>query len=463
MRQVPSGGQAPKKERAIGRLAEFAARTPASGVPAELKDRARDCVLDAAGAAAAGFDHPGPRAVRNAMIPMSASGNSAVWFSGLRAAAIAAAGSNAAAATALDVDDGHRRAAGHPGAAVVSAALAGAEESGTDADQLLASVVIGYEASVRVALARNPGHHPSTASGRWCGVGAAAAYARLRGTDPAVMADAILIAEQHAPRIAAAQHHGFAGSDVKEGIPWAVVSGMTAVLLAENGFKGYPSAFDQNVLYDPVRLAGDLGAFSAMDGLFFKPYACCRWIHAAIDGALALFRDSQARAADIAEIEIRTFERAAKLGNDPAPRTESDAQFSIPFCVAAAVARGPESLLPMDPALMSDRDVLGLAGRIRVEFDDEMESMFPALAPARVAMRKGRRKLSTLVKHPFGDPGNPMDRAKIQSKFSALTSGVLNAERRQSLIGELASDCMSVDSLSGMLAAEFEAAGKERK
>ena len=45
-------------------------------------------------------------------------------------------------------------------------------------------------------------------------------------------------------------HHGFAGSDVKEGIAWSVLSGMYACDLSITGFKGYPDTFEQNILYD---------------------------------------------------------------------------------------------------------------------------------------------------------------------------------------------------------------------
>ena len=437
---------------AIGRLAEFVACTPTGEVPSIAVFRAADCVLDVVGAAAAGFNCIGPNAFRKSLAAISTDGTSRIWFEERKSSAIAAATSNAAAATALDVDDGHRKAAGHPGASVVCAALAAAEENEADGIQFLEAVVLGYEAAVRVALARHPQHHKSTASGRWCGVGAAAAHARLKQSGIDVTANAILTAEQHAPRLAPAQHHGFAGSDVKEGVPWAVHAGMTAVLLAEEGFRGYPRAFDQDLLYDPARLVRSLGSFCALEGLFFKPYACCRWIHSAIDGTLELIQENSLNAGEIDGIVIRTFERAVCLGNDPRPATGSEAQFSIPFCVAAAAVRGQESLLPMDSALNDDPEVLALAARIRVEFDAEMDAKFPVLAPAHVRLTIGSSQYETVVEHPFGNPGNPMSRADLQSKFNALTRNALGMERRRKIIAELAGNPPSVSSLSELIA-----------
>ena len=451
------------KRAAISRLAEFVACTPTGEVPLVAVSRAADCVLDVVGAAAAGFNCIGPNAFRRSLAAISNDGTSRIWFEERKSSAIAAATANAAAATALDVDDGHRKAAGHPGASVVCAALAAAEENDVGGLEFLEAVVLGYEAAVGVALARHPEHHKSTASGRWCGVGAAVSYARLRRSGIDATANAILIAEQHAPRLAAAQHHGFAGSDVKEGVPWAVHAGMTAVMLAEQGFRGYPHAFDQNVLYDPDRLVRNIDGGTALEGLFFKPYACCRWIHGAIDGALALIRENRLSPDEIDKIEICTFKRAVGLGNNPRPATNSEAQFSVPFCVAAAAVRGPESLLPMDRALLTDREVLALAERISVEFDGDMEAKFPALAPARVRMVVGPSLFNTEVEHPFGDPGNPMSRADIQRKFNALTKNVLAIERRRKIIAELASDSPSISSLTELIAAGLEGQLEESK
>src|SRR5262245_60224782 len=60
-------------------------------------------------------------------------GPAACWFSDLRLSAPGAAFVNAASASMLDLDDGHRAASGHPGAAVIPAVMATAEAHGADA------------------------------------------------------------------------------------------------------------------------------------------------------------------------------------------------------------------------------------------------------------------------------------------------------------------------------------------
>jgi len=409
-------------QRAIATLAGWLAGLDRADIPDAVIARAGDCVLDAVGVALAGRAERASRAMAQVMRATMAPGPARLWFDGGHVGTIAAATANAMSATALDIDDGHRRAAGHPGAAVIAAACAVAEETGANAAELAVAVICGYEAAVRVALARHPAHHDSTVSGRWSGVGAAAAAARLYRLPPGQMAEAILIAEQHAPRVSAALHHGFAGSDVKEGIAWSVHSGLFAVELARAGFRGYPDAFDQNILYDPERLVAGLGRFDAIAGLFFKPYACCRWIHSAIDALAGIMADTGLKPDAIDRVSVETFARAAGLGNHVVPADGAQAQFSIPFCLGVAAVAGTRALLPLDESLIGDARVEAFGHKVSVAVAPDMEALFPTLAPARVIVQAGGERIVRTVEAAFGDPGNPMSRADLQAKFRTLSA-----------------------------------------
>ena len=418
-------------------LSDALCGTTHESVPRATLNRAEDCILDAIGAALGGRHMRSTSAVEATMSARAGAGRATVWFSERSCDPISAATINAMAATALDVDDGHRQAAGHPGAAVVASALAAAEHMGSSMSDMLAATVVGYEAAVRVALARRPEHHTSTVSGRWSGVGAAAVLGRLNGLPVEIMAQALLIAEQHAPRAASAKHHGFAGSDVKEAIAWSVHTGLYAVELARAGFTGYPLTFDQDVLYDPDVLCRDLDRFDAIDGLFFKPYACCRWIHSAIDGLLRIMADNGLEADGIDSVTVRTFDQAVGLGNHIAPENEPQAQFSIPFCLGAVAVRGASSLIPMDPALLEDKQVCDFARRVSVLPDTGMNEQFPVKAPAIVEIMAAGKALRTCVDAAFGDPSNPMRRGDLQEKFRRLARGRIAKDREDRLIAAL--------------------------
>lgn len=439
---LPDTGLAALPETLIS-FARFLADTPASAIPDAVMERAADCVLDCLGAAAAGQDEPMVPEIAEELCQIMGRGGATIWFSGTGAtkgtgaSPIAAATANALAATILDVDDGHRKAKGHPGAAVIASAFATAEDVGASHRDFLAAVVMGYEAAVRVALGRTAERQHDTASGLWSGIGAAVAASRLAGASAERMAQAILIAEQQAPQLASAMRHGFAGSHVKEGIPWSVLTGTLAARLARRGFTGYPQTFDMADLYRPGALMEAGTAFGAIDGLYFKPYACCRWIHAAIDGVTSLLDDHRLDPGEIERIDILTFERAVGLENAVAPATPVDAQFSIPFCVALAALRGRQALLPLRAADLGDPAIIGLARRIEPRFDPTMEALFPALAPAKVRLYHRGQEYRARVDAAFGDPTNPMDRSDLRRKFEALASGRIDAARIEALIRTL--------------------------
>ena len=294
---------------------------------------------------------------------------------------------------ALDVDDGHRMAAGHPGAAVVCAAIAAAEQTApTRGEFNAANSPRGWIAAVRVALARNPEHHSSTVSGRWSGVGAAVAAAKLFRLDSTSMANAILIAEQHAPRVSAAQASRLRrGRMSKEGISWSVYTGLYAMQFAREGFVGYPDAFDQGILYDPNRLIVDIGAFESIKGLFFKALrvlqmdACPR-----LTARLRSSGSLKSKPSSIEKIVVDTFQHAVGLSNRPNPKSDTEAQFSIPFCISLAILRGANSLLPIEARHLDDRSVVSL-GQARSSKFRRRTGILVSVSRGRIGYYRSRR------------------------------------------------------------------------
>ena len=427
-------------ERAVDMLSRFLVTTTPDDIPERLYARAMDCVLDVLGAAIAGLHTTSYQSMRRALMQFAGPGKAGIWFAHEHTNPVTAATVNAMAATALDIDDGHRMAAGHPGVAVISAAIAAAEAENADFRTFLTSIILGYEAAVRIALARKPEHHKSTVSGRWSGTGSAAAFARINGFSAAGTTQAILIAEQHAPRNGSAIFHGFAGSDVKESIAWSTYTGITGALLAREGFEGYPDTFDNGILYDAAMLVEDLGRSWAIDGLFFKPYACCRWIHAAIEGALRLQAENTISASRISSITVATFLRAFELDNKVTPYSQAEAQFSVPFCIAAALVHGPKALMPIADELFDDPAVKELAARIKVRHKPDLTAMFPKKAPSDVTIKTPEGTYETRIIDAHGDPLNLMSRSDLQDKFRIFAGDIVTPDLAERIIAVFDSD-----------------------
>jgi 2-methylcitrate dehydratase PrpD len=407
-------------------------------LPQATLSAAKRCTLDAIACAAAGFRHQAVRAASAWAISAFRDGRSSVWFTGESVSSFAAAFANAFAASILDVDDGHRAALGHPGAAIIPAVLAEADSLEATAEAMLLAIVCGYEAAVGVARSREPANLSVVATGRWSAIGVAAAVGKLRGLSSSHLRQALTIAESHSPNLASADHAGFLGGDVKEGIPWSVIAGIAAVDLAQGGMRGYDSALDNPAMYRPGLAVPPPGSPLLIESTYFKRYACCRWIHSAIDAIFSM-GTRPVPSGQIEAIEVSTFGRAAALKNPVRPQDVIAAQFSVPFAVALAYELGPDALLPIAESTLTDERIVRLAAKIRVSVDEELEAAYPAQVPARVKILANGKTVEREIRVPKGDPGNPLTDADLTEKAVRLTKGTWTESTTRALASRLLS------------------------
>lgn len=392
------------------------------------------CVLDAITSAAAALDQPGVQAAQRAACVVHGSGESPLWFSGYKASVGAAMLANSTATAALDLDDGYRAARGHPGAAVIPAALALLlSQPSVTVDDFLAAVVAGYEVGVRMAMARLS-YAPS---GAWSGFAVVACAGRLLGAPAEVIAHALAIVVQTAPAMPVLA--GIAGSDVKEGIPAGVAAGWSALQLALAGYSGPLCVLDDRRLFDSHIALRNLNAAPLIGGTYFKRFGCCRHIHAPLEALMGLQAVHGVQSQDVAGIEVFTYQATFNLSNMPRPRTLVDAQYSTPYCLALCLLRGADALLPLTIDGLRDEAVGDLAQRITVTHDEAIEHLFPARSPARVAvvLANGQRFESALT-DPRGDPDRPLSWADLVHKLSVATASTLSPTRRQAVLDGMA-------------------------
>lgn len=406
-------------------LAAFVCDT--TSIPDKTREAAVKCVFDLVAAAIAGYPTANALAVRRSAPAIWGAGESAIWFSGARSTAAGSTFVNAAQSCSLDLDDGHRKAAGHPGAAIIPAvftALAGGKEN---TQRALRAIALGYEIGVRISGARDLKTIPTVNTGLWAGQAAAAALGALHGVSPQELAQAIAIAGNTAPSQTATPYTKYRGNSVKEGIPWGAANGVLAVTLARNGFTGPLDILDNPKLFDPAVLLGNLGASWMIEGTYYKPYSCCRWLHAPVDALLMLMDENGLRADDIDKIEVETFGRTLTLGNEVAPRTLEGGQYSLPFCLGVAATSGAAALLPLSESSLADAKALALSARVEMRVDPEFDAMFSASVPGRVRLVTKRGRFERTVREPKGEPVNPMNWGDIESKFKAIAPSRIGA------------------------------------
>ena len=166
---------------------------------------------------------------------------------------------------------------------------------------------------------------------------------------------------------------------------------------------------------------------------YFKPYACCRHIHAPVDAFAELLRLHSLSAKDIVAVEIHTYSGTFNLSNACAPRDLVEAQYSVPYCIGVCAVRGASGLLPLDPADLGDAGVLEVAGKVSLHRDPDLEAQFPARSPARVEVTTARGRIESPVTMPRGDPDDPLSWAELEAKFTAATRNTLTPTQQHKL------------------------------
>ncbi len=433
-----------------GRLTSFIHELQWTEVPQDVRAGAQRSLLDLLGALAAGSATPLATMVQRFAAAEFVGDEAAVPFTHLRSTASGAALATGMTIDAMDSHDGHRLAKGHAGAGVLSAALACAELHEWRGDEFMSGLVMGYEVALRAALALHETAGDYHSSGAWVSLGAAAVAARATELSPAATRHALGIAEYHGPRspmMRCIDHP----SMLKDGAGWGSMAGMHASRLAEAGFTGAPAAL---VEQDRVaQLWVDLGSRWRMRELYLKPYACCRWAQPAIHAALLLQSEHDIAPDDIHRLWVHTFEAATRLKISRPENTE-EAQYSLPYPVAAAIIAGklgPEQV--REPFILNEQ-VLDLAGKVHMIEDAGLEAQFPPQALARVEVELGDgRKLASPATAAPGGREQPLNEEEVREKFLQYANPVLGRERSGGLLRAVAGlpEAESVSSLVMLL------------
>ncbi|MCV6585888.1 MAG: MmgE/PrpD family protein [Marinibacterium sp.] len=404
-------------------------------IPAAAQAAAAQSLLDTLGVMAAATPMTAGRIARDTAHALYASADPG-WRARLPfdGRPVSAAGAAFAAATQtdnLDAHDGYNPVKGHIGAAVIPALLALSETAPTlSGPQALSLVTIGYEIAGRAGRALHDSVSDYHTSGAWNALGVAAMGARLRKLGRDALRQALGIAEFHGPRSQMMREIANP-TMLHDGSGMGALVGVSAVVLAEQGFTGAPAITVEDA--EMADVWGDLGQHWLITQQYIKPYPICRWAHAPIDALRQIMHDHALVADDIARIRIRTFAEAAALFAG-APQTTSQAQYSLPFAVAVQAAHGSIGVAQITGAGLSDPAVDALRRRITVTRCDRHQALFPAhrTADVQVITRDGQRFASGIV-HARGGTTAPLAPSGVEDKFMAYAAPTLGTPRARRL------------------------------
>jgi 2-methylcitrate dehydratase PrpD len=422
------------------RLHAFVRDTSYEALPPAVQHMAERCLVDLAGTAAAGLATPMSQIIRNHAVRGFAAGEGAararLLFDGRWSSPMGAALAGAITIDSFDSHDGHVLTKGHAGVAILPALLAVIDASPTPVSgaEFLTSLVIGYEVAIRTGIAQHatcPDYH---ASGAWNSLGVVAVAGRHWKLDYERFRHALGIAEYHGPRSQMMRCID-APTMVKDG-DWGAMCGLSAAYLAADGFTGAPAlVIESDAVQD---LWADIGERWRILEIYFKPYPICRWAQPAVEAALSLRREHAVDPAMITKIEIETFYEGVRL-DQLRPATTEEAQYSLPFPVAAAIIRGKLSPNDVSGAALSDPEILAMSERIELLVAPDLNARFPAerYARARFHLADGQ-VLSSATLPARGDAEHPLSDAEIIAKFHELADGPLGPAKAKELLAAVA-------------------------
>jgi len=444
-------------------LCQFLADAEFSSLSAEVRQRAKLAILDSVACAVGGSVQEPSRILEEVMASMGGPGHSTVLGTRRRLPVLAATHVNSAHANALDFDDTEL---GHPGATVVPPALAVGEYAHSSGQELLLAIVLGYEVGLRVGSAIRP------TAGRWRQVagsstyqvfGAVASASKLLHLDHNQTAHAFGLAGSSGPVPAIRKF----GSQDGGGISWlknnygvAGWQGVLAAELARKGFRGPETILDGergfwvmagSDCFEPLELTRDLGSDWRIMRVSFKPYPCCRFLHAAVDGVRSILSEHDLGPGEIDEITVASVSHVGTFMNRPLEPL--DGQFSLPHVLALTALGVPPGLRWLSSEVLHDAQAAALAGKVRFVLDPEAEAHFVRREPYETTVRitTGDARYEARVRQPSGHPANPLSPGALSHKYYDLVNPVWGEERAAELFERVSrlEECADVASLFG--------------
>ncbi len=259
---------------------------------------------------------------------------------------------------------------------------------------------------------------------------AAGVTARLLGLDEAGITNAIGIGYHQSSGNGQCVKDGALTKRLGPGM--AVRGGIASALMAKRGITGARNCLEgaagmyhvyHGHSYSRDKLVGDLGVRFESVNVSIKPYPCCRGVHPSIDAALALVRAHDIRPDDVTSIVIYCGEATYGLLGVPLevkarPRNFVDAQFSLAWGVATAIARRRAGLDDFTPEAIKNPDVLAVASKIDVRNDPALDRGDQGMEPARVEITMNDGAVfSEQVDFPTGTPARPLTFGDIERKY----------------------------------------------
>lgn len=468
-----------------GQIARFVSETRFEDLPPEVAHLAKLTILDVLGCAFGGFSHDRSLISRQVMESFGGLPEATIIGSDLKTSCIGAAYINANMATALCADDIFCT-LGHMAVAAFSPAFAICERQKSTGKDLMTAVAVGYEVASRIGLSVGKLTRivndkveplPILGVGSWMSMASVASAGNLVRLSTEQAVNALGLQAHHAP-MPTGRHTTL--SPVMSmnrfcDAGWMALGGIVSALMSQKGYTSFP---------DPGILDGEYGFWRMIGAPFcdfdlmvdklgekwlfleesFKRWPADTYIQHPLTALHILWEKHKLLPEEIESVTITGGLMYPNFFNQD-PRTESDAEFSVPHCAAMlmlGVAPGPEWHTPeilINPRVASLRHKVVLkADPAAVKIISDQIAKFPGVireAPTTVKIDARGQTFSESVNYHYGN--NPwseqfkMSDDDIKEKFRINAASLLPAStiwRRD--IDKVVDACMALEVMSNV-------------
>jgi 2-methylcitrate dehydratase PrpD len=426
-------------------LAAFAHGLAPAAIPQAARQRAKHLILDATGIAFASGRYEFAHKAMTAIAGLGGEGSVPVIGLPARLPPRDAALINGILVHGLDFDDTHSGGIIHATASLWPTVMATAYMRGASGAEALTAYIAGIESAIRLAaVGSGPFHqlgfHPTGLIGIF---GCTLAAGTLMGLSPQALVSGQGIALSMASGSMEFLEDGAWTKRMHPG--WAAQSGITAAALARQGFVGPSRAYEGRFgLFNAYIQAGieaerwgrataGLGEVWETMAVAVKPLPACHFTHACSDAALALAKQHKFAVGDIERIKALVPAEVVKTVCEPEankrrPANAYDAQFSIPYLVAASLVRGHFTLAELEPEALGDERILRLCDLVDYEVDPKSTFPLHYTGEVQISLKDGR-KLVHREAHNRGCADRPLSNADIVDKFTGNARMSLSARQ----------------------------------
>ena len=425
-------------------LAAFAANLKFAAFPPALVRRAKILLLDHFGVSLFASETPWGKIAKKSALRFSCLPESTLYGSATPVAAEYAALANGTAAHGYELDDSHEGGYSHPGAPVIPAAFGMAEPLGSSGAELLLAIVAGYEIMGRIGNALGAEgikqHHPTGQTGVF---GAVTAASKIQSASEAQLLNALGIAGSMASGIMqfADDSEGAMVKRLHGG--WPAHGGIIASRLALDGFTGPAQVLEGRFgflrsitgKFDVGALTANLGDTWELMRTAVKLYPTCRAHHPMIEAIERLKANHHVAPDRIKEITVGTTSKALSQQMIYEPASFMSAQYSLPFTAAWALHRETSDPRGLTEETMSDRQILGTAGKVKAYLVEGFDTAYPRYAVRiKLTMADGAT-YDEEVWDAKGSSEKPASEEDLIRKFLNVTDGII--AKPQAVVDEI--------------------------